>query len=282
MKHSFTIAYYIFNKGPFIGRIVECLRRFEGFPLIVFFDGCTDDSVSQFMKYRTSLKNCRVFVNGPYDLFETRCNNFLLKTFETDCCILCQDDMLPENTKFIELADKIMLSDARAGLIGFKDGYEMKIVSKYEDFVCAPWSFSKFRDKVLMPGEYHKRTFVNRGPLCISRKVVEKIGLLDERFAPLFWDDNDYSLRAVSAGLNNYIAYSEVECRPEWGATRSGSKIPCKQVFVANQTSFAWKWGRPNAGYPAWKVMAGYWGSYSLMLRYKLMAFLTGQKIVEV
>lgn len=242
---SFTIAYYIFNKGPFVKHIVDCARQYDGIPLIFFFDGCTDDSVQQFVSCRPLLKNCRVFVNDSRDYFETLSNNFLLKKYETDNCVLCQDDMLPRNTNFLDLILKIQSEDLSAGLIGFKDGYEMTLVNKYNDIISAPWSFSKNKRKILGFGEYVRRSFVNRGPLVVNKKVISKIGLFDSSFYPMFWDDNDYCLRAKVSGFNNYVAYSEIDCKPEWGATRGFSKVPCKQIFLANQVRFGLKWNMP-------------------------------------
>lgn len=282
MSGRFTIAYYIFNKEPLIGRIVERLRQFDGLPLIIFFDGCTDNSVTEFLKYRSSLHNCRVFVNGPYDLFETLCNNFILRIFESECCVLFQDDLLPRNTLFLDLAEHILENELCVGLIGFKDGYEMHKVNEYEEFVSAPWSFSKSRNKVLAPGEYVARTFVNRGPLCVSRHLIDQIGYLDERFMPLFWDDNDYSLRATRAGFKNFIAYSEMDCRPEWGATRSGSKIPCKQIYMANAVRFGRKWGMPLAYHPVWRIIWSFLGSLWIKWRYSLMRSMTRQEVIEI
>ena len=241
----FTIAYYIFNKGPFVKNIVNSARLYEGLPLLFLFDGCTDDSVQQFMSCRPKLKNCRVFTNNSNDLFETFSNNFLLETFETDYCVLCQDDMLARNTNYLEIALKIQLEDKNAGLIGFKDGYEMSIVNKYQDMISASWSLSKNRKDVLTAGKFVMRSFVNRGPLVVSRKVITKIGLFDTRFYPMFWDDNDYCLRAKIAGLNNYVADSDIQSKPEWGATRGFSKVPCEKIFLANLVTFGWKWKMP-------------------------------------
>jgi GT2 family glycosyltransferase len=278
----FTIAYYIFNKEHLIGRIVECLRQFDGLPVIVFFDGCTDNSVAEFLKSRSSLRNCRVFVNGPYDLFETLCNNFILRLFRTECCVLFQDDLLPKKNKFLNLAERILDNEPNVGLIGFKDGYEMKMVNTYEEFISSPWSFSKARNRLLAPGEFVERTYVNRGPLCVTRRLIDRIGYLDERFRPLFWDDNDYSLRAKRAGFKNFVAYSEMDCLPEWGATRSGSKIPCKQIYLANAVRFGQKWNMPLENHPIWRILGAFCGSWWINSYYGLMRSIIHQKILEI
>lgn len=243
MKSFFTIAYYIYNKDHLIEKIADCLRKFEGIPKIVLFDGCTDRSVEKFLSIRSNVSNLRTFSNGPHDLFETKSNNFLLRTFNTECCVLLQDDQFPRNTDFLKLAHRIFNEDGRAGIVGFKDGYEMSSsLDDYEDFISAPWSNSKSKGTCLQPGEFARRTFVNRGPFLVHRRLIDTIGFLDEKFAPLFWDDNDYCLRASKAGLNSYVAYAEIQSNREWSGTVSGSKLPLKSIYLSNRDRFARKW----------------------------------------
>ncbi|WYD80839.1 MAG: hypothetical protein V8K32_00285 [Candidatus Electrothrix gigas] len=240
---DFTIGYTVFNKAHLIEKIVESLSRMHGIPLIFLFDGCTDGSVEIFLKHRDALDNCRAFVNNGYDRFEICSNNFILKQFETDCCMLIQDDLILKNSEIFKLAEKVYENDPCAGLVGFKDGYEMEIADVYKNFISAPWSTSKYRDNILKKGEYCERTYVNRGPLCVPKAVISSIGYLDEGFYPLFWDDNDYSKRSSKAGFNNYIAYSEIETDISWGATRGASKIPYRAIYLSNKYKFSKKWG---------------------------------------
>ena len=239
---NFTVGYTIFNKENLIEKLVQGVAKLDGVPSIFLFDGCTDDSVENFLNYRVQLEHCKAFVNEGYDRFETCSNNFILKQIETDCCMLMQDDLILTNDEIFQLAEEIYINDISAGLIGFKDGYEMDVVNQYKDFVSAPWSTSKNRNKVLKRGEYCNRTYVNRGPLCVPRKLISRIGYFDEAFYPLFWDDNDYSIRSAVAGFNNYVAYSEIETDLAWGATRGISKIPYKDIYIANQYRFGKKW----------------------------------------
>lgn len=267
---KFTIGYNIFNKKHLIEKIVDGVARLKGVPSIFLFDGCTDYSLNEFLKHRHKLKNCRVFLNEGMDLFETCSNNFVFQKFETDYCIICQDDLIVKNREFIDLAEKIYVSDPSAGLVGFKDGYEMDVANVYRDFVSSPWSVSKHKDRLLAPGEYLPRTFVNRGPLCFPRNIISKVGYLDELFYPLFWDDNDYCLRCRKAGFRNYIAFSEIDTSLEWGATRTASKIPCKAIYVANQFNFARKWKMSDGGLPAAKVFWSTLVRWRMVIRHKI------------
>lgn len=238
-----TIGYTIFNKAHLIEKIIEGVSRMNGLPSVFLFDACTDRSVEIFLNHRDRLDNCRAFVNKGYDRFEICSNNFILKLFETDYCMLIQDDLILKNSEIFKLAENVYRNDSCAGLVGFKDGYEMEIVDVYKDFISAPWSTSKHRNRLLKKGEYCRRTYVNRGPLCVPREVISRVGYLDEAFYPLFWDDNDYSKRSARADFNNYIAYSEIETDISWGATRNASKIPYRAIYISNKYRFSKKWG---------------------------------------
>lgn len=264
---NYTVGYTVFNKENLIEKLVEGVARLGGLPSIFLFDGCTDRSVDIFLKHREQLKNCKAFVNDGYDRFETCSNNFILEQFDTDCCILMQDDLILTSGEIFQVAEEIYSNDLSAGLIGYKDGYEMDVVNQYKDFVSSPWSTSKNRNKVLKRGEYVKRTYVNRGPLCVPRKLISSIGYFDEAFYPLFWDDNDYSIRSSLEGFNNYVAYSEIDTDLAWGATRGISKIPYKDIYFANQHRFGTKWNIPLPKMSRYRLLKGVLRSKGMKFR---------------
>jgi len=253
----FTIGYTIFNQEALIEQIVSALASLRDIQMIFLFDGCTDGSVTEFKKYRHRLGEHQAFVNDGYDFFEPLANNFILRKFQTDCCFLFQGDMVIKSDSLFAMAARVLEEMPDAGLVGFKDGYEMSEVDSYENMISSPFSHAKHRQATLGEGEYRVRTFVNRGPIAVSRRVVEKVGLLDEAYDPLFWDDNDYCMQCRAAGLRNVIAYGEIETLLQWGATRKGSKLPCKAVYVANKWRFAKKWNMSCAKINRWQVFNG-------------------------
>lgn len=240
---QFTIGYTIFNKEKLINQIVDGLSKLDGVASIFLFDACTDGSLSVFKKRCHKLRNCTVYINEGPDIYETLANNFILEKCKTEYCVLLQDDLILKDGGFLEIADKIYEMDPLAALIGFKDGYEMDSVNQYQNIISSPWSTSKNIKRILESGEYVNRTFVNRGPLIVPKRIISKIGYFDESYYPLFYDDNDYCIRAKKKGFQNYVAYSEIDTNLSWGSTRAGSKIPLQYVWIANQLRFSKKWG---------------------------------------
>lgn len=254
---NFTIGYTIFNQEALIEPIVDALSVLRSVGLMFLFDGCTDGSVAAFKKHRHRLGDHVAFVNEGYDFFEPLANNVLLRAFQTDCCILFQGDMVVKSDSFLRMTERILEDMPDAGLIGFKDGYEMPEVDRYENMVSSPFSHSKARSATLGAGEYVVRTFVNRGPIAFSRRVIERVGLLDEAYDPLFWDDNDYCMKCRAAGMRNVVAHGEIETLLQWGATRKGSKLPCQLINAANRWRFARRWSVPCPRTRIWQVLRG-------------------------
>ncbi len=265
-----------------IERILKSLSKLDDCQLIFFFDNCNDNSLEEFKRHCHLIKNFRAFVNINYDFFEVRANNFLLNKSEAPYCLLVQDDVvLMDVDSILSTAVEIFNNNLKVGLIGFKDGYEMEIPNQYYNFISAPWSTSKSKNAVLNPGQYENRTFVNRGPLCIAREVLRDVGSFDERFYPLFWDDNDLSLRCVKNGYKNYVAYGEVVSKIEWGATRSGSKIPCRDINISNQIKFSKKWNMEHS-IPFFKAIIPNLKSLLMSLHLKMIQKKGIEKIVEL
>lgn len=81
--------------------------------------------------------------------------------------------------------------------------------------------------------------------VLLSRKLVEQVGLLDERFYPGSYEDDDYCVRMTECGYKLYCARGVFICH--WGS-RSFSKLEFsqrKQVGDDNRTRFEEKWKKP-------------------------------------
>jgi GT2 family glycosyltransferase len=81
---------------------------------------------------------------------------------------------------------------------------------------------------------------------CIAfrRDFYERIGPLDERFEIGLFEDDDYSMRARSAGYR--VAYAENVLVHHFGEVALGSLVPTGQhaaIFGANRRRFEQKWG---------------------------------------
>jgi GT2 family glycosyltransferase len=80
----------------------------------------------------------------------------------------------------------------------------------------------------------------------VKRPVIDKIGVLDLAFAPAYYDDWDYSVRAIKAGFTCFLAqgafvwhYKNVTYNLEYDRTKMA------EVLEEKGRVFTEKWGKP-------------------------------------
>jgi tetratricopeptide (TPR) repeat protein len=83
--------------------------------------------------------------------------------------------------------------------------------------------------------------------LLIKREVLERVGLLDERFGTGCFEDDDYCLRAVQAGFRAVIA-REAFVHHYGGRTFVGSGVDFAGLMAWNRELFRTKWERGASG----------------------------------
>jgi GT2 family glycosyltransferase/tetratricopeptide (TPR) repeat protein len=97
----------------------------------------------------------------------------------------------------------------------------------------------------------HRQTHPGRGRdvprltgfcLLIRREVIDQVGLLDERFGPGFFDDDDLCLRARDAGFRLRLA-QDVYIHHFGNRTFQGLGLDAQQLLRENFARFRDKWG---------------------------------------
>jgi len=78
--------------------------------------------------------------------------------------------------------------------------------------------------------------------LAIKREVVERIGILDERFGLGTYEDDDYCRRAREAGYANLVA-RDCFVHHFAGRTFAGNGVDMMKLQAANAEVYAEKWG---------------------------------------
>ena len=78
--------------------------------------------------------------------------------------------------------------------------------------------------------------------MLIKRKVIEKIGFLSTEFAPIFFEDTDFSMRAKKAGFLCVGALSAYVWHHEHKAVSRMKER--EEIFKRNKEKFEKKWGR--------------------------------------
>ena len=85
-------------------------------------------------------------------------------------------------------------------------------------------------------------SYVGGGGMMIRSEVVEKIGLFDDRFNPLYFEDPDFCFKSHYAGYKiGWNAKSRIEHHPHV-TTKSMDKKIVENAFLNGIAKFREKW----------------------------------------
>ncbi len=92
-------------------------------------------------------------------------------------------------------------------------------------------------------GSFEEMPFCIGFCMCIRRQVIEKAGGLSEEFMPMFFEDTDYSLKAVKAGYLIGVAKGAYVWHKEHASFKLGER-KWEKIFSRNKKIFQEKWGK--------------------------------------
>lgn len=89
---------------------------------------------------------------------------------------------------------------------------------------------------------YEEKSYLIMFAMLIKRECLNAVGLLDERFTPGNFEDNDYGLRIVEKGYKNILCHNSYIVH--YGSKSFGAdKEYYSNIYVANRENFKNKWG---------------------------------------
>jgi Flp pilus assembly protein TadD len=143
---------------------------------------------------------------------------------------------------------KALDSDSRIGLAGPVSNCvsgAQQIQTRYDDLTALDgfaWEWGKTHDGSVVDSER-----LIGFCLLIRREVIDKIGLLDERFGIGCFEDDDYCLRGLRAGYRGVIA-RDAFVHHAGGETFRGSGVDFAELMRKNERLFREKWNGERRG----------------------------------
>ena len=239
---DWSVGYTIYNREdlviPILKGVAKCFP--QACEVIIHFDACTDESHQVFWKYRSVLGKRKVRVlRSSRDLFELKSNNLLIDVFTGDVLAIFQGDMICVDENICERAEKIIAEYGDSlGLLGARDGFEV-VGGKRVNLTKNRWSTSK-GNRIIREGEHVEKSFVNKGPIFLTRHTVNKLKGFSEDFYPGSYDDRDFCCRAkYDHDLTNVVMFSKVLEDRKASTTKLNEPL----LYSLNQTKFVDKWG---------------------------------------
>lgn len=225
-----------------LGLLRECVQAIETYTdkpyeIIVVDNGSTDGTIDYCAKKPV------VLVSLPDNRGFPEACNFGMKAASGSELLLLNNDVVVSYRWLDNLLD-CLYSDDRVGIVGPRTNY----ASGMQQMELHYGHVSEFqimaRDlNVPDPG---KRLEVKRlVGLCFlfKRELMDRIGLLDERFSPGHYEDDDYCYRARLAGYRLLIAGDAVVHHHGSLSFRKQGQERMDRLVEMNYRKFIDKWG---------------------------------------
>jgi len=170
---------------------IENKTLYKNYEIIVVDNNSTDDSIKMLQKFFPEIK----LIRNPKNYGFAKGNNIgvreVLKHGTDYILLLNNDTEVTENwlKGMIEIAN----SDERIGIVG------PQLILPNGNVQKNCYSYKYGLTKKFAPDKTQDVDCVSGACMLIKRDLVEKIGLLDERFI-LYFEEVDYSMRTKKAG----------------------------------------------------------------------------------
>lgn len=122
--------------------------------------------------------------------------------------LLLNNDIEITDVKWLETLTAVLESDQKIGVVGCKLLYPNGKIQHAGGVIKLRGAYNR-GEREQDTGRYDKVQFVDYvtgAALLIRAKVIREIGLLDEGFTPIYWEDTDWCVRARLYGYK--IAYT--------------------------------------------------------------------------
>lgn len=235
-----SIIILTFNKLDYNKLCIESIRQYteqDSYELIVVDNNSTDGTV----EWLQCQQDIRLILNSENVGFPAGCNQGI-KVAQGNSILLLNNDTIV-TPHWLDNLKKCLFSSSDIGAVG-------AVTNSCSNFQSIPCDYLSIKDMIRFsrhvntsnPEQWENRARLVGYCMLIKVEVISKIGLLDERFSPGNYEDNDYSLRIRNAG------YRLVLCRDafihHFGSVSFGEKAAqFDRVLKTNKEKFKEKWG---------------------------------------
>ena len=214
---------------------------YPNFEVIVVDNASTDGTRDYLLELKTTHSNVKVNLNEE-NLSFARANNMGIKASDGEYIILLNNDTVVTRGWISGLIKYFKdPSVGMAGPVTNSIGNEAKIDVNYKDLSEMEPFAESFTAK--NRGKTFEISVLALYCAAISRKVINKVGLLDEQFSVGMFEDDDYALRLKKEGFK-LICSENVFIHHFGGATLA--KLPPEEyqrIFEENKRRYEEKWG---------------------------------------
>jgi GT2 family glycosyltransferase len=237
----------VFNNLKYSDLCLRAVSQFTGEPseIVIVDNGSTDRTREWTAALQRAFRNVRVITNAENRGFAPAVNQGIAALPGHDIVLLNNDVIVTPG--WLGRLRMVLREDALAGIVGPISNYAAAPQRIHAEH------YGENLDQMLeyalqRCAQYYGAGFEARrlSGFCflIRREVVEKIGGLDERFLPGFFEDDDYGVRARLAGFRLRVA-GDVFVHHYGSRTFRETHADANAPLQQNWLRFKQKWGVP-------------------------------------
>jgi len=185
-----------YNGKNILKKCLESIKNktlYENYEILVVDNNSTDGSIKMLQKFFPEIK----LIQNPKNYGFSKGNNIGIREtlkHRTDYILLLNNDTeVTEN--WLKSMIKISDNDKRIGIVG------PKLILPNESTQKNCYSYKYGLTKKFAPNKTQDVDCVSGACMLIKNCVIQKIGLLDEGFNPLYFEDIDYCFRVKKSGF---------------------------------------------------------------------------------
>lgn len=224
----------VFNQKRYTQNCLESIRKNtrQGYRIIIVDDKSNEPEM---LSYLDSLKDDNIVIarNKENLGWVGSVNRGVKESTAQYVCIMNNDTLVTEGwlEEMVAIAEK----DPEIGLVNPE--WEKPRGISIEDYARRLKKFS---------GEFIETDWARGFCFLVKRKVIEKIGGLDEAYSPGYYDDCDFSMRAIRAGFRPVRAKASYVYHYRNG-THEGAlkKEGMNSLLAKHKELFYERWGKP-------------------------------------
>lgn len=245
---SISIIILTWNGLHLTKRCLESLEKsiFPEDTEILVIDNGSKDGTVEFLKQNTKIR----LICNPKNIGYGRAINLGIETCKPDSDIL----LLNNDVEIIEIDWLKRLhthskNNPTHGVIGVRIIQENGLLQHCGSYIPADtWWGQQLGSNELdinqYPGVTHPDSVVF-ACTYIKRDLINKIGMLDERFFA-YYEDTDFCIRAKEAGYQ-IVNHGDIRIRHAENSTTKVNNLDHSEIFLASQEKFKQKWGEKFA-----------------------------------
>lgn len=193
-----SIVILTYNKLEYTKKCIESIRKYtknEEYEIIIV-DNNSTDGTNKWIKEQEDIKG---IFNDKNEGFPEGCNIGINNSKKDNDILLLNNDTIVSPNWLTKLRE-CLYSEENIGAVGPVTNsctYYQQIDVKYKNINEFFDFATKYNNN---EKDYEERQKLIGFCMLIKRKVIEEIGLLDRRFTPGNYEDDDYSIRMIKSG----------------------------------------------------------------------------------